>query len=91
MPSTFLKDPDDVKDYTVDFSNLLPTGAALTGSATVTADTGLTVDSSAVSDPNVTVRLSGGTAGSRYGVDVQIDSDGGETYDRKIVIVCEDV
>jgi len=91
MPSMFLKDPDDVKDYTVDFSNLLPTGAALTGSATVTPDTGITVDSSAVASPDVTVRLSSGTAGNRYGVDVQINSDDSETYDRKITIVCEDL
>ena len=90
MPSMFIKDPNDVKDYTVDFSNLLPTGAVLTGSATIVADAGITVDSNAVSNPDVTVRLSGGTAGNRYDVDVEIASDGAETYNRKIVIVCED-
>ena len=78
------------RDYTIDFSNLLPTGAVLTGSATVTADVGITVDSDTVASPDVTVRLSGGTTGERYDVDVQIDSDGGETYNRKIVIVCAD-
>jgi hypothetical protein len=86
----FVKDPDDVKDYTVDFSNLLPTGVNLTGTATVTADAGITVDASAVASPDVTVQLSGGTAGDRYNVSVEIGTDASdpETYDRSITIVC---
>jgi hypothetical protein len=87
----FLKDPNDVKDVSVDFSNLLPTGETLTGAATVTPDSGITVDSNSVATPNVTVRLSGGTIGERYDVNVEIDSSDGETYDRKVVIVCEDL
>ena len=90
MPSMFIKDPSDVKDFTVDFSNLLPDGAALTGSATITADAGITVDSNSVSSPDVTVRLSGGTAGNRYNVAVSIASDGSETYERSFDVVVED-
>ena len=91
MPQTFLKDPNDVKDVSVDFSNLLPAGETITGVATITPDIGIVVDSNAVATPNVTVRLSGGTIGEKYDIDVEIDSSDGETYDRKVVIVVEDL
>jgi hypothetical protein len=87
----FLKDPGDVKDISIDFTGPLATGDTLTGSATITPDTGITVDSDAVATPLVTIRLSGGTAGERYDVNCEISTTDGETFNRKVVIVCEDL
>ena len=93
MPQYFLKDPNDVKDVNVNFSDLLPSGVVLTGTATVTPDSGITVDASTEVTPRVIVQLSGGTAGERYDVNVEIGTDASdpETYNRKVVIVVEDL
>ena len=52
------KDPADVVDYPVDFKQLLQSDVIST--ATVTAEGGVTVDSSAVSGNVVTIFVSGG-------------------------------
>lgn len=53
---------------------------------TITADTGITVDSSAESDGKVTVWLSGGTAGENYKVACLITTSAGRTDERTILI-----
>ena len=58
--STFIKDPADVIDYTLDFTPLLQSDAIST--ATVTA-TNATIDSSSVTLNVVTIFVSGGSAG----------------------------
>lgn len=59
---TIEKDPNAVLDYKFDWSDWLAVGETIT-SASVTATTGLTVDSSSITDTStsVTVWLSGGT------------------------------
>ena len=88
-----LKDPSAVLDYVFDWTEWLATGETIavdseTGEKliTITADTGITVDSSTEGDGKVTVWLSGGTAGINYKVACLITTTEGRTDERTIWI-----
>jgi hypothetical protein len=85
MPSTWVKDPNTIIDRAVNWVNWLATGDSL-ATKTVTADSGLTVDSSAISGTSVTARLSGGTVGKDYNVLYRITTTLGESDDQTITI-----
>jgi hypothetical protein len=80
-----LKDPSAVLDYVFDWTEWLATGETITDH-TITADTGITVDSSTESDGKVIVWLSGGTAGINYKVACLITTSAGRTDERTIWI-----
>jgi hypothetical protein len=81
-----LKDPSAVLDYAFDWKEeWLATGETI-ADHTITADTGITVDSSTESDGKVTVWLSGGTAGINYKVACLITTSAGRTDERTIWI-----
>ena len=80
-----LKDPSAVLDYVFDWTEWLATGETITDH-TITADTGITVDSSTESDGKVIVWLSGGTAGINYKVACLITTIAGRTDERTIWI-----
>ena len=93
---TFIKDPDAVLDYKFDWkastngtgtSDWLATTETIT-SHTITAATGITVDSSAITDTSttVTVWLSGGTAGTDYTVACEIVTSESRTDERTMTI-----
>lgn len=95
MP-TFSKDPDAVLDYKFDwksnsngrgFTDWLDAGETIS-SHTITAATGITLDSSELADTNtsVIVWLSGGTAGTSYTVACKIVTSAGRTDERTITI-----
>ena len=88
-----LKDPSAVLDYVFDWTEWLATGETIavdseTGEKliTITADTGITVDSWTEDDGKVTVWLSGGTAGINYKVACLITTTEGRTDERTIWI-----
>lgn len=70
---TYTKQPAEVLDYDIDYTDWLETGDTI-ASKTVTAETGLTVDSSAIwgASKKVKVWISGGTNGTTYKVTVTI-------------------
>jgi len=84
-----LKDPSAVLDWAFDWTDWLATGETITDH-TITADTGITVDSSTELDGKVTVWLSGGTAGINYKVACKITSTAGRTDERTIWIKVTD-
>ena len=98
MPRSFPKDPDAVLDYKFDWAAstngsgdtdwLDTTNGETIASHTITADTGITVDSSSITDTNtsVTVWLSSGTAGTDYTVTCQIVTSASRTDDRSITV-----
>jgi len=99
MP-TYIKDPDAVLDYKFDWkakTNLsgntdwLETSETIS-SFTITAASGLTVDSSALSDTNtsVTAWLSGGTDGTTYELACKIVTSLSRTDERTISIQVEE-
>lgn len=87
MPQAFTKDPDAVLDYRFDWSDWLETGDAI-ATHTVSADTGITVDSSSITDSStsVTVWLSGGTVGATYDVACLIVTSAGRTDERTVSV-----
>ena len=97
---SFLKDPDAVLDYKFDWKALTNgsgesdwlQAAETISSHTIDADTGITVDSSALSDTNtsVTVWLSGGTAGTNYAVRCEIETSASRTDERTMTIRCRE-
>jgi len=98
MSGAFKKDPNAVLDYKQDWAtntnqstgtDWLASGETITA-ATVTADSGLTVDSDSITDTNtsVTFWLSGGTAGTEYNVVVHITTSASREDDRTMVIRC---
>ena len=79
--SHFIKDPDAILDYVWDWSAWL--GEDTISSHVVTADEGLTVETSTVADGRVTVWLSGGTVRRQtYPVTVSIVTAAGREDDR---------
>lgn len=100
MDDLFPKDPAAVLDYRFDWKpltnaqdNAISDWLASTetiSSHSVTASTGLTVDSSELASTNTAVIawLSGGTAGRTYRVTCQIVTSAGRTDERSITIQC---
>jgi hypothetical protein len=83
----FDKQPDEVLDYDVDFSEWL-TGGDTIQSHSVAADAGIVVDSSTVSAPTQTVKvwLSGGTDGVTYKVTVTVVTVSGRTKQKEFKV-----
>ena len=79
---TIEKDPDKVCDWPFDWTDWLA-GDTIT-SRVVTVETGLTLDSSVLATPLVTVWLSGGTPGQTYDVACKITTGGGRTEERTV-------
>jgi hypothetical protein len=84
--TSFLKDPAAVLDFSWDWSAWL--GSDTISTATVTAESGLTVNSSGVVGGVVTGWLSGGSVGITYMVTCQVVTVGGRTDERSISILC---
>lgn len=87
MPQLFTKDVDAVLDYRFDWSDWLETGDTI-ATRTVTATTGITVDSSSITDSStsVTVWLSGGTVGATYDVSCLIVTVQSRTDERTVSV-----
>lgn len=96
IPST--KDPSDVLDYKFDFkalthgadgarSDWLESNESISLHV-ITADAGITVDSSSITDSNtsVTVWLSGGTADTNYTIACKIVTSASRTVEKSIIV-----
>jgi len=90
---SYIKSPDETVIYNIDFTDFFDSVSHnLSGTPTVTATTGVTVDDSEVASGNksVNVTLSGGTADEIYSVTCVADTDGGETFEESLFIICKD-
>ncbi len=70
------KDPYSILDYSLDWKDWMPSGDHIS-SITVTADTGITVDSSTNTNFVATANISGGTAGTIYNIEFKIITTNG--------------
>lgn len=86
MRASFIKDPDALLDYVVDWSEWLPEGDTISSSAWEVDDAALVVDSSSNDSTTATVRLSGGTLHQRYRVTNRITTVTGLINDQTLVI-----
>ena len=85
----YLKDPSAILDWAFDWTDWLAAAETITDH-TITADTGITVDSSTELDGKIIVWLSGGTAGINYKVACLITTAAGRTDERTIWIKVTD-
>lgn len=76
------KDPDDVLDYSIDFSAILEADVDTIASVVWTFPAGLTKDSQGEDAGVAVVWISGGTAGTRYEIGCRLTTVGGRVYDR---------
>jgi hypothetical protein len=83
--SVWIKDPDAVLDYAVDWSAWL-TSAETIVSALVLADDGITVDSDSYDGGIHTIWLSGGEVGRNYRITSRITTSQGRVDDRTMLI-----
>jgi hypothetical protein len=82
----FMKDPDAVLDYAVDWEAWL--GTDTIASVAWSAPAGLTLDAQSHTDTIATVWLSGGTAGAQYVVGCAVTTAAGRVDERSLTIVC---
>ena len=85
LTNQYTKDPSAILDWAYDWTDWLAAAETITDH-TITADTGLTVDSSTEEAGVVTVWLSGGTAGENYKVACLVETSAGRTDERTIWI-----
>ena len=84
----FVKDPQDVLDYQIDWSDWLDTDTISTSAWVV--QTGLTKDSSSNTTTTATVWLSGGTNGNQYVLTNTITTANGRTVERSFIVKVSD-
>ena len=87
--TTFLKDPDAILDYSVDWSKWLAADQIET-SAWFVSDPALETTDDSKTTTRTTVWLAGGVAGQSYTVTNRITTAGGRTDDRSFVIQVQD-
>lgn len=85
MSKTFaaVKDPDEVKDYGIDWSPLLTGGDTLLSSTWTVVDGTVTIDSNTFTTTATTVWLSGGTVGDVHLLN-RVTTLGDRTYDQTV-------
>ena len=86
--NVFIKDPDAVLDYTVDWETWLDSDTISASSWTIPA--GLTEDSDTFGDSTATVWLSSGTAGGNYSITNHITTAAGREEDQTLIIRCRE-
>ena len=75
------KDPDDVINYTWDFSKFLATGESISSYSFPDFPAGLTLVTDSNTATSVTGRISGGTDGTTYTITCRAITDAGQTKD----------
>lgn len=82
----FTKQPVEVQDYDIDFTDYLTSQSDTASTHVVTAETGITVVSSNLTAGVVKVFVSGGIDGKQYKVSASITTAGGRVKQGDILI-----
>lgn len=92
MTTLEVKTPEETKKYIFDLAPwLTDLGTTISSVDSVTADTGLTVNSSSNTTTTITATLSGGTAGNVYKVRAQFQTGDGQVLTADIFVPVENV
>ena len=83
------KDPDEIKDYTVDWSPLLGSDTLSGSTWDIVNGSGLTIAADSRSDTETVVWVSGGTDGATYDLRNRVTTTGGRTYDQTCRLKCK--
>ena len=85
MAETFTKGPDEILDYTFNWTDYLATGETIAGFV-IAADTGITSGTESQASGVVTYWLTGGTACTTYKVACKIVTSVGRTAERTVTV-----
>lgn len=81
----FVKDPDAILDYTIDWLNWLCSDTIVTGTWVVPS--GITRVTDTITTTTATIWLSGGTVGKSYNLVNKINTSGGRADNRTISLM----
>ncbi|MBB4184249.1 hypothetical protein GGE07_000875 [Sinorhizobium terangae] len=86
-----IKDPNEVKDYSLDWAALLGASDTITSSTwSIDEGSGLTIDSDSHNTTETTLWLSAGAAGTNYSPVNRIVTAGGRKYDQTVRLKVRD-
>ena len=85
----YIKDPDAVLDYGIDWNKNNWLGSDTISTSTWTLETGISKVADSKTNTTTTIWLSGGTVGESYAVENKIVTAGGRTEPCTLTIVCE--
>ena len=85
------KDPDEVKDYQLDWGSRRLADSETISTSTWIVPSGITKDSDTDTDTTTTIWLSGGTAGVEYRLTNRVVTSQGRTYDWSTVVNVTDL
>jgi hypothetical protein len=84
-----IKDPDDIDDFTLDWTNILASGESISTLAVSVISGGVTISSSSISTVYTTARVSGGTAGTDAVIRYRITTSATRQLDESLTIHVE--
>lgn len=87
----FIKQPVEVLDYDVDYTDWLTAGDNVQSATVEVAPTGLTIDSIFINDPRVKVWVSGGLSGTTYKLTVTTTTADGRLKQDEFKIKVKDI
>lgn len=87
----FIKDPDALLDYQMDWTSWLDDTDIIIASSWVTDSADLVVEDDSFTDTATTVWLSGGVVRGKYRVTNSIVTDDGRRDDRSFIIKCTEL
>jgi len=87
----FSKQPVEVKDFDIDYSEWLTAGDNVQSADIVVSPTGLVVDSVFINDPRIKVWLSSGADGTQYKLTVTMTTADGRIKQDEFKIRVKDV
>ncbi len=87
----FTKQPVEVKDYDIDYSEWLTTKDNVQSATVEVAPTGLTIEATYINDPRIKVWVAGGTDGTQYKLTVTMTSADGRVKQDEFKIRVKEV
>lgn len=84
------KDPNEVVDYDLSWSDQMTADTDTIASSTWTVPSGITKDSASSTTTRTKVWLSGGTTGSTYTLLNRVVTAGGRTFDQSVKLKMKD-
>lgn len=86
----FKKSDEDIIDYDIILTDWLPTGDTI-DNAVVTADAGISIDSTETTDDRVKIWVSGGTSGNTYNFKVLASTVGNRRKEINFLVAVTEI
>jgi hypothetical protein len=88
--ATVQQQPNDIRDYDIDFSEWFPVGDTIIESTVSVTPAGLTVGD-ALAHPRIKVWVSGGVDGTRYKITVLASTNDGRAKEVELIVKIKEI